>query len=82
MLRFTLKSRKLGHDVTFSRPGKHYVFLDQTADQSRPGTMGAQICDGGGFHGNTIMFSGDDEARFAATCRRWWRQANRTRREY
>jgi hypothetical protein len=71
-MRFTIKSRKLGREIEFSRPGGHYVYVD--LDGKHPGTLGHQICEGGGLMGSTITYEGDDEAGFARICRNWWKK--------
>lgn len=65
-----IKSRKLGRTITFSRPGSSYIFADLNG---KPGTLGCQICSGGGTMGSTLSYDGDDQERFAAICRRWYR---------
>lgn len=66
---FTIKSRKLNRDFDFFMPDSGgYVRLENGANH---GTLGEQICYGGGFRGNTILCSSEDE--FKAECRRWYR---------
>lgn len=65
-----IKSRKLGRTITFSRPGSSYIYADLN---DKPGTLGRQICSGGGTMGSTLSYSGDDHAQFEAICRRWYR---------
>lgn len=65
-----INSRKLGRTITFSRPGSSYIFADLNG---QPGTLGCQICSGGGTMGSTLSYSGDDQAQFEAICRRWYR---------
>ena len=67
---FTINSRKLERTLTFSRPGKYYIFVDLNR---QPGTLGNQICHGGGLLGNTISYSGEDQDVFERICRRWYR---------
>ncbi|MEN6320733.1 MAG: hypothetical protein ABFD82_18495 [Syntrophaceae bacterium] len=69
-MKTTINSRKHG-EVTFSRPGKHYVYVDLNG---KPGTLGNQICDGGELSGSTITFEGEDQATFDRSCRSWWKQ--------
>lgn len=71
-MKFTMNSRSLGHPVTFSRPGKSYVYLDDSYSQCKPGMLGRQICEGGCFMGDTITFYGDDQAAFETLCRKWF----------
>lgn len=65
-MNLTIKSRKLGRDVTFSRPGSYYIFADLNGCE---GTLGTQITDN---KGGTISFYGDDQEAFEKTCRRWY----------
>lgn len=69
-MRYTIKSRKLNREITFSRPGKGYVYVDLNG---QPGTLGKQICDGGNLMGSTITYSGNDREGFEKLCRRWYR---------
>ena len=73
-MRITINSRALNQEVTFSRPGSGYVYVDLNG---QPGTLGNQICDGGKLMGNTITYSGDDDAQFARVCRNWFRASLR-----
>lgn len=65
-----IKSRKLGRVITFSRPGNFYIFADLNG---KAGTLGNQICHGGGVIGSTIGYGGEDEKEFQKICRRWYR---------
>ena len=66
----TITSRKLGQTFHFFAPnGGGYIHL---TTENRPGTLGAQICEGGGFRGSTIRCTDEDD--FKAECRRWVRQ--------
>lgn len=69
-MELTIKSRKLNQEITFSRPGSHYIYASLNGQH---GTLGCQICDGGRTMGSTIGYSGDDQADFAKICRRWYR---------
>jgi hypothetical protein len=69
-MKYTFKSRKLGKIITFSRPGKHYIFIDLNGN---PGTLGQQICDNGYLLGNTVMYNGNDDERFEILCKKWWK---------
>lgn len=51
-------------------PNGAYVYLEDKG----PGTTGSQICEGGGFRGNTVRCNGTPEG-LARAARRWWRQA-------
>lgn len=72
-MEFKINSRKLGHQVTFTRPAKRYIFVDLSASQNRPGTLGRQPCYGGGLTGSTLEYWGDDKQEFAALCRKWFK---------
>ena len=52
----------------FVRPGSSYIFV-QIGNQKRQ-----QICEGGGFRGETIFYLGDNDDRFEKICRKWYRQ--------
>lgn len=69
-MKLTIKSRKLNCEITFSRPGKSYIFADLNGES---GTLGYQICEGGRTMGSTLSYDGDDQAEFEAICRRWYR---------
>lgn len=69
-MKLSIKSKKLGRTITFSRPGESYIYVDFNGE---PGTLGEQICDGGSFRGPTISYLGDDQREFEAICRRWYR---------
>ena len=60
--------------VTFSRPGKSYIFADYNG---QPGALGLQICRGGSLRGYTLEYSGDDHGEFKRICQKWLRQFNR-----
>jgi len=69
-MQMQIRSSKLGKTITFSRPGGAYIFADMNG---QPGTLGKQICVGGGMMGSTISYTGDSTDQFAAICRRWYR---------
>ena len=69
-MELTINSRKLGKYVTFSRPGKSYIFVDLNG---LSGTLGLQPCDGGGFSGSTLSYSGDNSDTFNKLCRAWFK---------
>ena len=76
-MEYTIKSRKLKRDITFSRPGPYYIYVDLGG---RPGTLGSQICEKGRtMSGSCIGISGDHydaetQERFERVCRHWWRR--------
>ena len=69
-MKVTIKSRKLAKTITFTRPGREYIFADLNG---RPGTLGVQICKGGWTSGSTMFYLGDDQAIFNRLCRYWYR---------
>jgi hypothetical protein len=69
-MNYTIKSRKLAREVTFSIPGEGYIFVDLNG---KPGTLGEQICEGGRLTGSTIAYRGDDELVFQVICDRWFK---------
>lgn len=72
-MNLTINSKTMKQPVVFSRPGGGYIYVDLSGDGSNPGSLGAQICDGGSLLGNTISYSGSDEAVFGRICRNWFR---------
>lgn len=70
MQTFTINSRALGQEITFSRPGSTYIFVDLNG---QPGTLGKQICQGGRLTGSTISYDGEDQEKFEKICRSWYR---------
>lgn len=76
-MKCTIKTRSMG-TVTFSVPGGSFVYWDKGIP-SHFGTLGQQICHGGGVMGVTVEFiqgrNESDEkaqARFEKLCRSWW----------
>ena len=73
---YVIKSRRLKHDVTFfwtpgQKTGTGYIYVDMTPNNNKPGVLGDQICDGGGFLGSTLSaYSKDD---FINTSKKWWK---------
>jgi hypothetical protein len=63
-----LGGKKLGR-ITFSRPFGGYIYADLNGQS---GALGIRICYGGKTTGNTLAYSGDSDAEFKATCRRWY----------
>ena len=70
-MRFSINSRKLGGVVEFSRPGSEYIYVDFS--EKNPGSLGHQICYGGGFSGATMSYGGEDMEKFERICRNWFR---------
>lgn len=67
---FEIYSRKIGKKLTFTVPGGSYIFVDLNG---KPGTLGMQICRGGDIVGDTLAYSGSDDADFEKICRNWYR---------
>ena len=66
----TIKSRKLGKDVTFfTGNGTRYGWVDLN---NQSGTLGNQICYGGSLAGSTVTFRGTQE-NFDSICRFWFK---------
>jgi hypothetical protein len=57
-----------GHEWTFSRPGGGYVYCD-LGRHGANGTLGGQICYGGGLRGSTISVGSDDA--FERAVKKW-----------
>lgn len=73
-MRFSLYSRKDKKEYEFWAPDNGgYVYLESPG---RPGTLGSQICEGGGFMGSTISCTGSS-SHFEEECRRWYRAHRR-----
>ena len=69
-MQLTIKSRKLGKEITFSRAGSYYIYVDLNG---QPGCLGRQICEGGSLMGDTLGYQGESKERFEAICRRWYK---------
>lgn len=61
-----------GREICFSRPGGGYVYCDMGRDD-RSGTLGQQICYGGGTMGNTIHER--DDTAFEREVKKWYAQS-------
>jgi hypothetical protein len=75
-MEYTIKSKKLKRQITFSRPGSHYIYVDLN---NHSGTLGQQLCKGGELSGSTLGISGDNydpevQDQFERICKRWWKQ--------
>lgn len=70
MARFTIKPRigTVGELEFFVPDAGGYVRLESAG---KPGTLGRQLCAGGGFSGNTLTAS---ETTLPSVARRWYRQ--------
>jgi len=73
-MELVIKSRKYNKEITFSKPGKTYVFVDLNGKE---GSLGRQICDGGSFTGSTISSC---DTSFENDCRKWWKSYLRQER--
>jgi hypothetical protein len=76
MARFTIKTRINGDMDFWVRDEGGYVRLES---DGCPGTLGRQICDGGGFRGSTIMA---DAQSLEAKARRWYRAYRALQRQH
>ena len=66
-MRTSINSKVLGKNLSFwMRDAGGYVYLEDKG----PGTTGSQICQGGGFMGNTLSATSDS---FEKICRSWYR---------
>lgn len=68
MARFTIKTRTHGEKSFFVPDQGGYVRLETGRNH---GTLGSQICYGGGFRGNTITATPET---LASVARAWWKQ--------
>lgn len=69
MANLSIKSRKTGEQFDFWMNGDQgYIYLEA---EGRRGTLGRQLCAGGGFMGNTL--SANSESSFKKHCRSWYR---------
>ena len=76
-MRMTIKSRSFNREFEFWMPDDGgYVRLER---EGRTGTLGEQICYGGGFRGNTISSSPDG---FEHACRSWYRAHMRDAKKF
>ena len=77
-MHFSINSKILGRQLTFSRPGDFYIYVDTNR---KHGCLGEQICERGNLAwGNTLGYWGDDEERFKDICRRWYRSYTRDKK--
>jgi hypothetical protein len=67
-----IRSKKFNVELTFSRPGGGYIFCDMGMPWLS-GSLGLQLCKGGGPYGLCLSYQGDDEKVFQQICRKWWR---------
>lgn len=74
MARFEIRTRTNGVLKFFVPDSGGYVRLE-SADH--PGTLGRQICEGGRFHGSTVMASSET---LEIKARRWYRAFRRAQR--
>ena len=76
MARFTIKTRTNGDMDFFVPDAGGYVRLESAGEL---GTLGKQICAGGGFMGNTLSAS---EKTLETVARRWYRAYRAAQREF
>ena len=72
---FSINSKILGHEITFSCMPSGYIFVDINGQS---GTLGKQICRGddgsnGCEMGNCIQYKGANTNQFRDICRNWYR---------
>lgn len=73
-MKLTIRSRKYPLKAQFRSKGRatfvcvyeHNVWWTCQGEE--------QICNGGRFSGDTVLFLGDLQSDFNKTCRSWWRQ--------
>ena len=68
MARIIIKTRKEGEFSFWCPTGGGYVRIES---EGRPGTLGQQICEGGGLMGSTLEAT---EATLGDVARKWLRQ--------
>ena len=68
MARIIIKTRQEGEMSFWCKADGGYVWLERPG---KPGTMGDQICEGGGFRGSTLSAS---EKTLGYVARKWLRQ--------
>ena len=76
MARFTIKTRTNGEMDFFVPDDGGYVRLESFA---KTGTLGRQICTGGGFSGNTLTANAKT---LESVARRWYRSYRAAQREF
>jgi hypothetical protein len=76
-MRTTINTREFGELTFFTGNGTNYVFVDING---QPGTLGKQICDGGGLMGSTISCRSTRPSDFEKLCKKWWRNYLRDQR--
>lgn len=69
-MKYTIKSRVLKREITFSRPGFGNIYVDTNG---KPDDMGDLVCYFGRTSGKTLIYRGEDQARFESICRGWYR---------
>ena len=81
-MKHVIFSKKFGVEFYFIRSGSGYILLTVSWINSFPVPLELQrigtgdfkqICDGGGFRGSTLSYSGDDEEQFKKICKSWYR---------
>mgnify|MGYP001213148601 CR=1 FL=1 len=69
-MRVTINTRNHGQLSFFAPANGGYVRLES---EGKPGTLGAQICEGGQFSGSTLSCGASEES-LESVARRWWKQ--------
>jgi hypothetical protein len=72
-MNYTIKTRKFGALTFWCQDGGGYVYVDINGQH---GCLGQQICEGGGFRGNTV-YSKD----LPTSAHRWWKQYSKMERK-
>jgi hypothetical protein len=75
MATFTINTRNHGPKTFFVPDNGGYVRLESAGRQH--GTLGSQICYGGGFRGNTVTA---DRDTLETVARKWWKDHLRVER--
>ncbi len=73
-----IKSRVMNREFEFWCPDNGGYIRDVT---NKPGTLGSQVCDGGGYTGSCLS-SGSSEKQFKRICRSWYRARVRAFNEF
>lgn len=75
MARIIINTRKEGEMSFWCKADGGYVWLES---EGKPGTLGQQICEGGGFRGSTLYAR---EETLADVARKWLRQRREAERK-
>ena len=72
-MNLTINSTAMKQPVDFCRSISGYIYVDLSADGSKPGSLGCHICEGGNLIGRRISYAGESNSVFAGICRDWFR---------